>query len=148
MVIQQKCLLWQAGLTRRHTGHAAMLWDRQTTWDQPKQPQLNKASACIHQWVTCIPPQTSSKQLAQERLHDSANLRWQDSNNASWSVRSLPRSREVGQSYLTSVWSTFWASWAAVGLVWEEAPGLVCVKNQSLMQPHVNALSICRSDST
>lgn len=46
--------------------------------------------------------------------------------NASWSVRSLPRSREVGQSYLTSVWSTLKASYAAVGVVWEEAPDLVC----------------------
>ena len=55
-----------------------------------------------------------------------ANFIHQEISNASWSVRSLPRSREVGQSYLTSVWSTLKASYAAVGVVWEEAPDLVC----------------------
>ena len=42
-----------------------------------------------------------------------------------WTVRTLPRSREVDQSYLTSIWSTLKATYAAVSIVWEEAPELV-----------------------
>ncbi|GAQ79489.1 beta-1,4-N-acetylglucosaminyltransferase [Klebsormidium nitens] len=39
--------------------------------------------------------------------------------------RSIPRSREVGQSYLTSVWTTLVALWAAVALVFRIRPELI-----------------------
>lgn len=42
-----------------------------------------------------------------------------------WSVRTLPRSREVGQSYVTSVWSTIRATGAAIKVVFEETPQVV-----------------------
>lgn len=45
--------------------------------------------------------------------------------DGAWSVRTIPRSREVGQSYMTSVWTTLLACFAALMLVWQEAPELV-----------------------
>lgn len=42
-----------------------------------------------------------------------------------WTVRVLPRSREVGQSYITSIWTTLMACFAAMMLVWQVAPDLV-----------------------
>ena len=40
-------------------------------------------------------------------------------------VARIPRSREVGQSYLTSIWTTLVAIWAALAMVWREKPQLV-----------------------
>lgn len=37
----------------------------------------------------------------------------------------IPRSREVGQSYLTSIWTTLLAVWAALAIIYREAPQLV-----------------------
>ena len=42
-----------------------------------------------------------------------------------WTVRSIPRSREVGQSYVTSVYTTLVACFAAMQVVWQEKPQLV-----------------------
>ena len=36
----------------------------------------------------------------------------------------IPRSREVGQSYLTSIWTTLISVWAALAIVYMEAPQL------------------------
>lgn len=38
----------------------------------------------------------------------------------------IPRSREVGQSYLTSIWTTLVALWVAFSIVYRETPQLVC----------------------
>ena len=40
-------------------------------------------------------------------------------------ILTVPRSREVGQSYLTSVWTTLVSVWAALAIVYKEAPQLV-----------------------
>lgn len=40
-------------------------------------------------------------------------------------IVAIPRSREVGQSYLTSIWTTLVAAWAALVIVYREAPQLV-----------------------
>jgi beta-1,4-N-acetylglucosaminyltransferase len=40
-------------------------------------------------------------------------------------VRIIPRSREVGQSYLTSIWTTLVALWMAFVIVYQERPQLV-----------------------
>jgi len=37
----------------------------------------------------------------------------------------IPRSREVGQSYFTSIWTTLVALWCAFSIVYREAPQLV-----------------------
>ena len=37
----------------------------------------------------------------------------------------IPRSREVGQSYSTSVWTTLVALWTAFAIVFRERPQLV-----------------------
>ena len=47
------------------------------------------------------------------------------SQNGSARVRTIPRSREVGQSYLTSVWTTLVALWMAFVVVYQEQPRLV-----------------------
>ena len=41
------------------------------------------------------------------------------------SIIRTPRSREVGQSYLTSIWTTFIALFSAVSIVWRQRPELV-----------------------
>ena len=40
-------------------------------------------------------------------------------------VLTIPRSREVGQSYLTSIWTTLISVWAALTMVYTVAPQLV-----------------------
>lgn len=52
-----------------------------------------------------------------------------------WSVRTLPRSREVGQSYVTSVWSTIRATGAAIKVVFEETPQVVLVNGPGTCIP-------------
>ena len=47
------------------------------------------------------------------------------SGGADVSVRLIPRSREVGQSYLTSIWTTLVALWMALIIVYQERPQLV-----------------------
>lgn len=66
------------------------------------------------------------------------------SSSPEWSVRSLPRSREVGQSYLSSVWTTVKASWAALGVVWQEAPELVLANGPGTCIPICLAVFLLR----
>ena len=56
----------------------------------------------------------------------------------STSMRIIPRSREVGQSYLTSIWTTLVALWMAFVIVYQEQPQLV--RNASC-QKHAPKLS-------
>ena len=49
-------------------------------------------------------------------------------------VARIPRSREVGQSYLTSIWTTLVAIWAALAMVWREKPQLVRAVLHSRLQ--------------
>ena len=42
----------------------------------------------------------------------------------------IPRSREVGQSYLTSIWTTLISVWAALAIVYMEAPQLVRISTK------------------
>lgn len=46
-------------------------------------------------------------------------------NQGSFTIRIIPRSREVGQSYVSAVWTTLRALWASLALVWIEKPDLV-----------------------
>ena len=50
----------------------------------------------------------------------------------------IPRSREVGQSYVTSVWTTLVALWTAFAIVYRERPQLVL----TLTVPGMRALTI------
>ena len=45
-------------------------------------------------------------------------------------VKRIPRSREVGQSYLTSVWTTLVALFAAISIVWSHRPDLVSLHSR------------------
>ncbi|CAL8463071.1 g2605 [Coccomyxa elongata] len=47
----------------------------------------------------------------------------------------IPRSREVGQSYLTSVWTTLVALWVAFSIVYREVPQLVLVNGPGTCIP-------------
>lgn len=42
-----------------------------------------------------------------------------------WQIYEIPRSREVGQSYLTSIWTTLWAAAAACVMVFKAQPQVV-----------------------
>ena len=46
--------------------------------------------------------------------------------DAPFKICIIPRSREVGQSYLTSIWTTLVALWVAFSILYREAPQLVC----------------------
>ncbi|KAK9791371.1 hypothetical protein WJX73_002186 [Symbiochloris irregularis] len=50
-------------------------------------------------------------------------------------VHRIPRSREVGQSYITSVWTTLVALYAAFALVWTLRPQLVLVNGPGTCIP-------------
>ena len=45
--------------------------------------------------------------------------------SAGVTIHTIPRSREVGQSYLTSVWTTLVAVFAAFSIVLKSKPDLV-----------------------
>jgi beta-1,4-N-acetylglucosaminyltransferase len=59
-------------------------------------------------------------------------------------VLTIPRSREVGQSYLTSVWTTLVALAAAVRVVWATRPDLLLVNGPGTCLPLVAAAVACR----
>jgi hypothetical protein len=52
-------------------------------------------------------------------------------------VVTIPRSREVGQSYLTSIWTTLLAVWAALAIIYREAPQLVRSSSGSTNEQHM-----------
>ncbi|KAL3142912.1 hypothetical protein ABBQ38_003199 [Trebouxia sp. C0009 RCD-2024] len=80
-----------------------------------------------------------AKAAASEQVEDDA-----EHSVRKWSVRSLPRSREVGQSYVTSVWSTFKATGAAIKVVWQETPQVVLVNGPGTCIPICVAASLLR----
>ncbi|KAK9907372.1 hypothetical protein WJX75_002431 [Coccomyxa subellipsoidea] len=47
----------------------------------------------------------------------------------------IPRSREVGQSYLTSIWTTLVALWVAFSIVYRESPQLLLVNGPGTCIP-------------
>jgi beta-1,4-N-acetylglucosaminyltransferase len=59
-------------------------------------------------------------------------------------VLTIPRSREVGQSYLTSVWTTLVALTASMRLVWAAKPDLLLVNGPGTCLPLVAAAVACR----
>jgi beta-1,4-N-acetylglucosaminyltransferase len=59
-------------------------------------------------------------------------------------VLTIPRSREVGQSYLTSVWTTLVALAAAFQMVWGARPDLLLVNGPGTCLPIVAAAVVCR----
>jgi len=52
-----------------------------------------------------------------------------------YSVRAIPRSREVGQSYFTSIWTTLFALWYAFKIVWQARPELILVNGPGTCVP-------------
>ena len=63
---------------------------------------------------------------------------------AETTVLAIPRSREVGQSYLTSVFTTLVALAAAVGVVWRARPDLVLVNGPGTCVPICAAAALFR----
>lgn len=59
-------------------------------------------------------------------------------------VLTIPRSREVGQSYITSVWTTLVALAAAFRVVWAARPDLLLVNGPGTCLPLVAAAVFCR----
>jgi beta-1,4-N-acetylglucosaminyltransferase len=59
-------------------------------------------------------------------------------------VAVLPRAREVGQAYMSSVWTTLVALAAAVALVWRAAPDLLLVNGPGTCVPVVAAAIAAR----
>jgi hypothetical protein len=59
-------------------------------------------------------------------------------------VLTIPRSREVGQSYLTSVWTTLVALAASARLVWAAKPDLLLVNGPGTCLPLVVSAVACR----
>ncbi|GAX74181.1 hypothetical protein CEUSTIGMA_g1630.t1 [Chlamydomonas eustigma] len=52
-----------------------------------------------------------------------------------WELFEIPRSREVGQSYVTSIWTTLRAFLHALALVWQVAPQVVLVNGPGTCIP-------------
>lgn len=59
-------------------------------------------------------------------------------------IARLPRAREVGQSYLSSIWTTLVALAAAVALVWRAAPDVLLVNGPGTCVPVVAAAVAAR----
>ena len=64
---------------------------------------------------------------------------------ASASFRTIPRSREVGQSFLTSVGTTLYASLFAFAVVWQERPELVLTNGPGTCIPICAAFWLLRA---
>lgn len=65
-----------------------------------------------------------------------------------WELFEIPRSREVGQSYLTSVWTTLRACLHALVLVWQVSPHVVLVNGPGTCIPVCFAAVLYRLVST
>lgn len=48
-----------------------------------------------------------------------------EANRADWSIHKIPRAREVGQSYFTSVFTTVYAFLHSIFLVWKIQPDVI-----------------------
>lgn len=65
---------------------------------------------------------------------------------ARYRIRRLPRPREVGQSYLTSMYTTLYTLGAALAMMYEEAPDVLLLNGPGICVPVVwacYALSVC-----
>lgn len=70
---------------------------------------------------------------------------WHKSSTPStFSVVRIPRSREVGQSYFTSVGTTLYSLWAASYLVWRQRPEVVLVNGPGTCIPICAAATLFR----
>ncbi|KAK9865197.1 hypothetical protein WJX84_009341 [Apatococcus fuscideae] len=68
-----------------------------------------------------------------------------DRSKASFEFKTIPRSREVGQSYFTSVWTTLVAILAAMAAVFQFNPELVLVNGPGTCIPICLAAIVLRA---
>ena len=78
------------------------------------------------------------------RSHQLSDL--QEGKGGQARVLTIPRSREVGQSYLTSIWTTLISVWAALAIIYMEAPQLVCIVTNPACMALNAGLPICTVD--
>eukprot|EP00808_Paulinella_micropora_P001936 g8618.t1 len=90
-------------------------------------PRLNRA-----RYAPLVYVSASTDVGSQEKAH---RLEKSLHNEAHCSFRQIPRSREVGQSYLTSALTTVVALLAAVRLMWSERPELLLVNGPGTCVP-------------
>ncbi|KNB46596.1 UDP-n-acetylglucosamine transferase subunit [Blastocystis sp. subtype 4] len=62
-----------------------------------------------------------------------------------YSIRSIPRSREVGQSYFTSIFSTLLALFQSLHLVLEESPSLLILNGPGTCVPIALSVALFRA---
>ncbi|GLI67423.1 hypothetical protein VaNZ11_011619 [Volvox africanus] len=88
--------------------------------------------------VAATDPMSGPKALARERV-------WQETDSPTgFRIHQIPRSREVGQSYITSVATTLCSLVFAFGLVFKEAPDLVLVNGPGTCIPVCAAAFVYR----
>ncbi|GLC45279.1 hypothetical protein PLESTB_000717300 [Pleodorina starrii] len=111
-----------------HTAEMLMLMD-----------SLDKARYSPRSYVVAATdPMSGPKALARERL-------WQKKDSPTgFRIQQIPRSREVGQSYITSVATTLYSLVFAFGLVLREAPELVLVNGPGTCIPICAAAFVYR----
>jgi len=74
---------------------------------------------------------------SEEKAAQFERQRNQDDTN--WHVHAIPRSREVGQSYVTALWTTLIASLASFRMVWELCPDLILCNGPGTCVPVVTS---------
>lgn len=79
---------------------------------------------------------------AQKAIRQEQRLRGEQ--DRKYNVCTIPRSREVGQSYITSVWTTLVSLAAAVAMVYQEKPALLLVNGPGTCIPVCTAAFLFR----
>lgn len=124
---------------------------RVEAFERQRVQQLHHASdhASDHHQLT-QPPQPPLQQRPQPpRQGRAAGSQPAEAPPRDWRLLRLPRSREVGQSYLTSIVSTLYATLYALGLVWRQMPSLVLCNGPGTCVPVcLAAYAVSREPST
>lgn len=85
--------------------------------DQLSSSKANEFEASIHGTMGGAAPMRSSSELIVDE--------WLSTTGGSYSIVVIPRSREVGQSYWTSIFTTLYACAASLRVVFATAPDVV-----------------------
>jgi len=96
----------------------------------------------VHQWrfdvyrITFVMAETdhTSKQKLGKLIHRTRHLPEEDIERL-FSFRVIPRSREVGQPWLSSGWTSLVSLWASVRMVFDDPPDLVLVNGPGTCIP-------------
>eukprot|EP01025_Chloroclados_australasicus_P024769 TRINITY_DN2484_c0_g1_i2.p1 TRINITY_DN2484_c0_g1~~TRINITY_DN2484_c0_g1_i2.p1 ORF type:complete len:222 (-),score=-1.70 TRINITY_DN2484_c0_g1_i2:58-723(-) len=96
---------------------------------------FNKAKYTPRTYVAAQTDKLASSKVRQYELSWTEGGAHQETTALHYTMHQIPRSREVGQAWVTSAVSTLWASIYAIAVVWSEWPSLLLVNGPGTCLP-------------